>query len=98
MSNQPSNNNELQKFIENALNQIRAAIGTNHISDPIEFEIAVTKTSKTEGEVGIAVAGLDVADNREHYSKIKFQVYLKHQEGSLSNSITSKETLDFDPY
>ncbi len=78
-------NNELKDFIQESLRQIKDAhTGGNYVSSSVKFDIAVTKSDKGGGKVGITVLGIggEVGKDStiEHASKISFETQLHSEE------------------
>lgn len=80
---------ELEEFIKNALNQIETGVNVmeRHFKGTIEFEISISKTEKTGGNVKIYVASGGKEINKESVAKIKFSVYPKIPEEKYTNLI-----------
>jgi hypothetical protein len=54
--------NELQDFVDEALRQIVAGVKAMQFYKPVDFEVAVAKTTTAEGKMGIKVLGVGGVD------------------------------------
>lgn len=70
---------ELQEFVREAISQLLAGSKGHTIAEPVEFEVAVTKVTTTNGKLGFKVIGIGGAGGgmevrAESVSKIKFKI------------------------
>jgi hypothetical protein len=97
------NNNELQDFVKEALRQIKDGSSGHKIYDPVEFEVAIAKTTTANGKIGIKVLGVGGVDGggelkTESISKMKFKVHIKNPEDFVGGVTTGQNMLEDGEY
>ncbi len=93
---------ELQEFIREAISQIKEGAKGHIISKPVEFEVAVAKTTTAEGKMGIKVLGIGGVDGggsitTESTSKMKFEISIREDDdyvGGVTSMGSGSDLLD----